>query len=90
MFFFWDNLGWGEPGCYGGGVLRGAATPRIDSLAAEGLRLLNFNVEPQCTPGELRAEEHIQLGVITQFVTTRVRSQDRLTEPHHGVGHSAG
>src|SRR5271169_5223716 len=25
-------------------------TPRIDQLASEGLRLLNFNVEAQCTP----------------------------------------
>ena len=50
IFFFWDNFGWGELGCYGGGVLRGAPTPRIDQLAAEGLRLLNFNVEAQCTP----------------------------------------
>src|SRR5512132_1488507 len=50
VFFFWDNFGWGELGCYGGGVLRGAATPRIDALAADGLRLLNFNVEAQCTP----------------------------------------
>jgi Sulfatase len=32
-----DNLGWGEPGVYGGGILRGAATPRIDRLAAEGM-----------------------------------------------------
>ena len=38
-----DNLGWGELGCYGGGALRGAPTPRIDQLACEGLRLLNFN-----------------------------------------------
>ena len=45
-----DNLGWGELGVYGGGVLRGAETPRLDTLAAEGLRMLNFNVEPQCTP----------------------------------------
>ena len=45
-----DNLGWGELGSYGGGILRGAATPRIDALAEEGLRLLNFNVEAQCTP----------------------------------------
>src|SRR5271170_1085734 len=30
-----DNLGWGEPGVYGGGILRGAPTPRIDQLAAE-------------------------------------------------------
>jgi arylsulfatase A-like enzyme len=50
VFFFWDNFGWGELGCYGGGVLRGAPTPRIDRLAAEGLKLLNFNVEAQCTP----------------------------------------
>jgi len=45
-----DNLGWGEPGVYGGGILRGAPTPRIDRLASEGMRLLNFNVEAQCTP----------------------------------------
>ena len=45
-----DNFGWGELGVYGGGVLRGAATPRIDKLASEGMRLLNFNVEAQCTP----------------------------------------
>ena len=45
-----DNLGWGELGCYGGGELRGAATPRLDKLADEGMRLQNFNVEPQCTP----------------------------------------
>lgn len=50
VFILADNLGYGEPGCYGGGILRGAATPRIDRLAEEGLRLLNFNVEAQCTP----------------------------------------
>src|SRR5207249_11397953 len=45
-----DNLGYGELGIYGGGILRGAPTPRIDRLASEGTRLLNFNVEAQCTP----------------------------------------
>ena len=50
VFFFWDNLAWGEVGCYGGGILRGAPTPRIDGLAGEGLQLLNMNVEAQCTP----------------------------------------
>jgi arylsulfatase A-like enzyme len=45
-----DNLGYGELGVYGGGILRGAPTPRIDKLASEGMRLLNFNVEAQCTP----------------------------------------
>src|SRR5215510_7685368 len=50
VFMLADNLGYGELGCYGGGVLRGAPTPRIDKLATEGFRLLNYNVEPQCTP----------------------------------------
>ena len=45
-----DNFGWGELGSYGGGVIRGAATPRLDKLAREGMRLLNFNVEAQCVP----------------------------------------
>jgi len=50
VFILMDNLGYGELGCYGGGILRGAPTPRIDALASEGTRLLNFNVEAQCTP----------------------------------------
>jgi arylsulfatase A-like enzyme len=50
VFILMDNLGYGELGAYGGGILRGAPTTRIDKLAAEGMRLLNFNVEAQCTP----------------------------------------
>lgn len=50
VFILMDNLGYGEVGCYGGGILRGAPTQRIDRLAIEGVRLLNFNVEAQCTP----------------------------------------
>jgi arylsulfatase A-like enzyme len=45
-----DNLGYGELGSYGGGITRGAPTPRLDALAQEGVRLTNFNVEAQCTP----------------------------------------
>jgi arylsulfatase A-like enzyme len=45
-----DNLGWGEIGVYGGGILRGAETPHLDQLASEGMQFLNFNVETQCTP----------------------------------------
>ena len=50
VLVFLDNFGWGEPGFNGGGIIRGAATPRLDQLASEGLRLTNFNVEAQCTP----------------------------------------
>ncbi len=45
-----DNLGWGELGCYGGGILRGAPTPNIDGLAKQGIQFLNFNVESDCVP----------------------------------------
>ena len=45
LFILTDNLGYGEIGCYGGGVTRGAPTPRIDSLAKEGTRFLNANME---------------------------------------------
>ncbi len=45
-----DNLGFGEIGAYGGGELRGVATPRLDRLADEGMRFTNFNVEVECTP----------------------------------------
>lgn len=50
VFVLADNLGYGEIGSYGGGITRGAATPRIDSLAKEGMRFLNMNMETQCTP----------------------------------------
>ena len=50
VLLFLDNFGWGEPGFNGGGIVRGAETPRMDQIAAEGLRLTNFNVEAQCTP----------------------------------------
>lgn len=45
-----DNFGYGEVGVYGGGALRGAPTPNIDSIAANGLQLTNYNVEAECTP----------------------------------------
>jgi arylsulfatase A-like enzyme len=50
VYFLVDNLGYGELGCYGGGILRGADTRRIDAFANEGMKLLNFAPEAQCTP----------------------------------------
>jgi len=46
VFILADNVGWGDLGCYGGQV----PTPRINSLAAQGIRFNNYNVEAQCTP----------------------------------------
>ena len=50
VFMLSDNLGYGDLGSYGGGIIRGAPTPRLDELAAQGTRYTNFNVEAECTP----------------------------------------
>jgi arylsulfatase len=70
-----DNFGYGEIGVYGGGVLRGAPTPRIDSIAAEGFQLTNFNVEAECTPSR------------TSLMTGRygIRARQRPEGPPRGI-----
>ncbi|MGO9633001.1 MAG: arylsulfatase [Steroidobacteraceae bacterium] len=50
MIILADNVGYGDMGPYGGGELRGFATPRTDQMAREGLRLTQFLVESTCTP----------------------------------------
>ena len=50
VYYHIDNLGFGELGCYGGGILRGAETRRLDAFAEEGFLMLNFAPEAQCTP----------------------------------------
>jgi len=45
-----DDVGWGDFGCYGGGVAVGAATPNIDALARRGMLLTSAYSEPSCTP----------------------------------------
>jgi arylsulfatase A-like enzyme len=70
-----DNFGYGEVGVYGGGVLRGAPTPNIDSIAHEGFQLTNFNVEAECTPSR------------SALMTGRygIRTRQRAEEPPRGV-----
>jgi arylsulfatase A-like enzyme len=48
LLIFVDNVGYGDLGCYGN---REAITPRIDRLAAEGVRCMDFYIaSPSCTP----------------------------------------
>jgi arylsulfatase A len=42
-----DDLGYGDPGCYGNRSIR---TPNIDRAAAEGARLTEFYAMSTCTP----------------------------------------
>jgi arylsulfatase len=46
LVFLMDDVGWGDFGCYGGGVAVGAPTPNFDRLAAQGLRLTSCYSEP--------------------------------------------
>jgi len=50
LVVLFDDVGWGDFGCYGGGVAVGAATPNIDRLARRGLLLTSCYSEPSCTP----------------------------------------
>ncbi|KRB58302.1 arylsulfatase [Rhizobium sp. Root708] len=45
-----DDMGYGDPGAFGGGAAVGAATPNMDRLAAEGLKLTSTYSQATCTP----------------------------------------
>ena len=45
-----DDMGYGDPGAFGGGATVGAATPNMDRLAREGLKLTSTYSQPTCTP----------------------------------------
>jgi arylsulfatase A-like enzyme len=50
LIFLMDDVGWGDPGCYGGGITVGAPTPNMDSLARGGLKLTSTYAQPSCSP----------------------------------------
>ncbi len=45
-----DDLGWGDPGCYGGRT----PTTNIDALAENGIRFTNYYAAPVCTPSRVQ------------------------------------
>lgn len=50
VWFLIDDMGYGDPGAFGGGAAIGAATPNMDRLAREGLKLTSTYSQPTCTP----------------------------------------
>lgn len=50
LVFLMDDVGWGDFGCYGGGIAVGAPTPNFDRAAREGLQLTSCYSEPSCSP----------------------------------------
>jgi arylsulfatase len=62
-----DDVGWGDLGSYGGGVTRGAPTPQLDRLAAEGTRFTTWYGQASCTAGR------------ASFITGRVPIRSALS-----------
>ncbi len=73
-----DNFGYGEPGVYGGGEIRGAPTPKIDSIAHEGFQLTNYNVDAECTPSRAA------LMTGRYAIRTRLRKDAPPQDPWYG------
>ena len=74
-----DNFGYGEPGVYGGGEIRGAPTPNIDSIAHEGFQLTNYNVDAECTPSRA------SLMTGRYAIRTRLRKDAPAQDPWYGL-----
>ena len=63
-----DDVGFADLGCYGSEI----ATPRVDSLAAEGLRYSNFHVTSMCSPTRAclltgRNAHAVGVGIIAEW-----------------------
>ncbi len=57
-----DDMGWSDFGCFGSEI----ATPTIDALAGDGLRMTNFQVTPLCSPTRaslLTGRDHHAIGM---------------------------
>ncbi len=70
LLIFVDNLGYGDPGCYGN---RENRTPQIDRLARQGVRCTDFYIaSPSCSPsrGALLTGRHpVRNGLNYQLST---------------------
>jgi len=68
VFVVLDDVGFSDLGCYGSEI----PTPRIDQLAAEGLRYNNFHVTAMCSPTRAclltgRNAHSVGVGIIAEW-----------------------
>ncbi len=89
LLFIIDDMGWGDPGVYGGGGMIGAATPEIDRLAQEGLMLTSTYAQYTCTP--TRAAVYTgRLPARTGLIRPILAGDDVKTNPWEGELSVAG
>jgi len=75
-----DDVGFADLGCYGSEIL----TPRMDKLAAEGLRWNNFHVTAMCSPTRAclltgRNAHAVGVGIIAEWSSGYPGYQGRIT-----------
>ncbi len=79
VLIFADDLGYGDVGAFGAADIR---TPRLDQMAAEGLRLTNHLVAaPVCSPS--------RAGLLTGRYPARVGIEGVLRDHHDDMGLAA-
>ncbi len=71
-----DDMGYSDIGSFGGEI----ATPTLDQLANEGLRLSNFHVLPSCSPTRSvllsGTDNHVAgIGTMGEMVTAEMEGQ---------------
>lgn len=75
-----DDLGYADPGCYGGDI----ETPNIDSLAASGLRFSRFHTSPLCAPTRSMLlsgnDNHIAGMGVQSLVTAEFGYEGKLSD----------
>ena len=85
LVVLFDDVGWGDFGCYGGGIAVGAPTPNIDRLAREGTRFTDFYVaQPVCTASRAAfftgcySNRVGMAGALNHTSTTGIHPDERL------------
>lgn len=80
LFIVLDDVGYSDLGCYGSEI----ETPRMDALAAGGLRYSNFHVTAMCSPTRAalltgRNAHAVGMGAIAEWSTGFPGYQGRIT-----------
>ncbi|MDF0522024.1 arylsulfatase [Bradyrhizobium yuanmingense] len=81
VFVVLDDVGYADLGCYGSEI----ATPRIDALAAGGIRFSNFHVTSMCSPTRAclltgRNAHSVGVGAIAEWSSGFPGYQGRITK----------
>jgi len=71
IIIFADDLGYGDLGCFGSELIR---TPRLDKMAAEGVRFTSFYAQTVCGPS--------RAALMTGCYPLRVAKRDNRVDVH--------